>query len=302
MWGTLIIIIYLIPFIRFTFKEKTTDTYFKQILYLLGGIIAGWTNENMAVALLTMLLIFAIYFKYSIGTIPKWVIVGLTGVFIGAVIMIIAPGNYARMESVIGVKYADQSNISIIISRISGSIAGFYYYVLPPFFIFLITLWTYLYFGIKSNKKKVLFLAYLFIIGAIIATIAMAASPIFPGRASFGINIFIFIATGILFANLDFEQIFIKRITYTILIFGFLLFIADYYRGYRTMKDLDTHLKARMENIIQLRNENVRDIVLDDRVFLESRFLHYFELTSDSTDWHNRMFSGYYDLNTIIIK
>lgn len=299
--GTLIIITFLIPFVRQAFSEKTKDNYFRSFLFLTGGIIAGWTNENMAVALLFILVILLIYYKSTMGKIPQWAIAGLIGSIIGATLMIVAPGNYARMDTVIANKYIDQSIVSIIFSRITGTLSSFFYYCLVPTFIFLITLWMYYTHG-NREKKQVLFLAYLFMSGAVVATLAMAASPIFPGRASFGINTFIFIASCILFANLQFNTLLIKRLVYTTAVFGLLLYAVDYFRAYSTMSELNRHLEARMENISNQKRNGIADIVLNDRISPENRFLHYYELTPDSTDWHNRMFSGYHDLKTIVVK
>lgn len=304
LWGTLIIISFLIPFVRYTFSKKTKDNYLKTLLFFIGGIIAGWTNENMAVALIFMLIVFILHYKYTTGTIPQWAIAGLTGSIIGAILMIIAPGNYARMGTIIASQYSEQSTLSLFFSRFIGTLSSFYYYCLIPTFIFLVTLWLYYPFGKKQYKKEVIFVSFLFMAGAIVGTLAMSASPIFPGRASFGINSLIFIATCILFANLEFNTTLIKRLTYTTLIFGLSLFVVDYYRAFRTMNILDNHLKTRMEVIDRHKKNNNKDIVLEDRIIAlpNSRFIHFYELASDSSDWHNRIFSGYYNLNSIIIK
>lgn len=268
------------------------------------GIISGWTNENMAVALVFMLIGFLVYYKKQIGKIPTWAIAGLIGATIGAIFMIAAPGNYVRMENVVSNNYTGQPTIYVLFSRILGAVAAYYYYVLIPTFIFFILLWLYLAFGNKQSKKNaVLFLAFLFFSGAIVATSAMSASPIFPGRAAFGIISLILVACGILYSNLDFSNKLLNRLSFTSVIFALLLFTADYYRGYKALDMVQRHMQNRVEIIESGKKNGQTDFVFEDRMTPpDSRFTHFFELTPDSTDWHNGIYSAYYGIHSIIVK
>jgi len=305
LWGTLIILTFLIPYVKYTFTLKNSRNNIFSVAMFFFGIIAGWTNENTVVALLFMLIVFLIYYKKQTGKIPLWAITGLIGVFIGAVFMIGAPGNYVRMDAVINSNYGGkQSIIYIFLSRFFGAISAFYYYALVPAFIFFILFWLYLSFGNKKDTNiPVIFLAILFFAGAVVATLAMSASPIFPGRAAFGLICFILVACGILYANLDFSKVIIPRLSYTIVVFCLLLFTADYYRGYRSLDMMQKHMQARVETIEEGKRNGQTDFILEDRLVIPpNRFTHFFELTPDSTDWHNRTYSQYYNIHTIIVK
>ncbi len=302
LWGTLIVLCFLYFYVKQVLYPDEKDQWGKSILIFAFGILAGWTNENVAVALIAMLIGFILYYKVQTGKIPVWAIAGLAGALVGALLMIAAPGNYARMGSIVYTKYADQSPIGIYISQFFAAISGYYYYVLTPTFIYLVTFWIYCTYGKQENKVAVRFISLLFVAGAVIAVLAMTASPIFPGRAAFGSISFIFVATGILAANMDYSRPLVNRLIYTTLIFALLVFAADYYRGYRVLKEVDTHLRARQQVINEGKDKGITDFVLEDRISPESRFLHYFELTPDAEDWHNRMYSGYNDIHSIIIK
>ena len=205
------------------------------------------------------------------------------------------------MGNVLSQEHGNESFVVIFIGRFIAAIAGYYYFVLVPTFIFTLTLCFYRVFG-KKTDKRVLFVAFVFVLGAIVATLAMSASPIFPGRAAFGIITLFFVAISFLFANLDFSTKLVKQITYATIVFGLLLFVADYYRGYRELKDADKILQARVDIIEVGKREGIKDFVFNDRIFPEGHYFHYFELSYDPNDWHNRMFSAYYDINSVIVK
>ena len=301
LWGTLIILCFLVPYTKQVLSPNSSNSYLKATLFFPAGIIAGWTNENMAVALIVMLTTFVIYYKVKYKQIPLWAITGLIGVVIGCVIMIAAPGNYARMNNVLSQEHINESFIVIFIGRFAAAIAGYYYFVLVPTFIFVLTLCFYRSFG-KKTDKPIVFVAAVFVLGAIVATLAMSASPIFPGRAAFGIITLFFVAICILYANLDFSIALVKQVIYTTIVFGLLLFIADYYRGYQELKTADKILQARVTVIEEGKKEGIKEFVFNDRIFPEGRFFHYFELSYDPNDWHNRMFSAYYEINSVIVK
>lgn len=301
LWGTLIILCFLIPYIRQVLTPSNKGGYLKSILFFFGGIIAGWTNENMSVALIVMLITFICYYKIKYKQIPLWAITGSIGSIIGCVVMIAAPGNYARMDSVLSQEHANESFVIIFIGRFIASIAGYYYFVLVPTFIFFLIYWLYQSCQKKSNKP-ILFVVSVLVLGAIVATLAMSASPIFPGRAAFGIITLFFVAICILYANLDFSVRLVKQVVYSTIIFGLLLFVADYYRGYRELKNADRILEARADIIEEGKKEGIKDFVFNDRIFPQGKCFHYFELSHDPNDWHNRMFSAYYEINSVIVK
>lgn len=301
LWGTLIILCFLLTYTKQVLTPTNKNSYLRSVLFFIAGIIAGWTNENMAVSLIAMLIAFIGYYKIKHGKIPLWAITGLIGAIIGCAIMIAAPGNYARMDNVLSQEHVNESFITIFIGRFAAAIAGYYYFVLVPTFVFAIILYLYRSFG-KKTDKPVLFIALIFVMGAIVATLAMSASPIFPGRAAFGIITLFFLAICILYAHLDFSVKLVPQVIYTTIIFGLLLFIADYYRGYRELQRADKILQARILVIESGKKEGKKDFIFNDRIFPEGRSFHYFDLSHDPNDWHNRMFSAYYEINSVIVK
>lgn len=302
LWGTLIILCFLVPYIKILNNPKEGNSILKAILMFLFGIIAGWTNENMAVAFIFMIAVFCLYYLKRHKYIPSWMISGFVGSIIGCVFMLAAPGNYARIAMVASGDLATQSVFIKYLHQFVTALASYYYYALSATFIYFVVVALCVDDQRTLKCKTKFFISITFFVGALIATLSMSASPIFPGRASFGINTFLFVAIGVLYANLDFSKRLIRCVSTIVLIFGMLYLGADYFREYKNLKELHLHLDKRIEFVNAERNNGITNIVLDDRIAPDSRFIHYYELTPDSANWHNRIFSNYYQIESTIIK
>lgn len=302
LWGTLIILVFLLPYVnelRRNSDNLKKDNILKNILFLGFGIIAGWTNENMGVALIFMLLLFIFTYKQQKTHIPKWAIFGLIGACIGCIMMLAAPGNFVRYDTSLDLTGQESSIITLLISRAGAAISGFYYFTLGLAFIFALTT---ILRGIlgdekKSNNKSI---SIIFFAGAIVATLAMSASPIFPGRASYGINSLIIVAITLMLASFDFEIKAIRRLVSGLAIFGLLFYAPDYYHGYKDLTDGRAILNQRLAKIEQQKKEGVHNIIFSGaEVEAKTRYFHYYELRPNVDDWHNEMFSKYYQLDSV---
>lgn len=95
LWTTTIVLRFLLPY------RLTGDCKHNVVLMLLGGIIAGWTNENTGGALILMILFILAYKLYTKEKIHSWMITGLVGSIVGFLIMVLAPGNKVRAQDFI---------------------------------------------------------------------------------------------------------------------------------------------------------------------------------------------------------
>ena len=95
LWTTTIVLRFLLPY------RLTQESKHNVVLMLLGGIIAGWTNENTGGALILMILFILAYRLYKKEKIHSWMITGLVGSIVGFLIMVLAPGNKVRAQDFI---------------------------------------------------------------------------------------------------------------------------------------------------------------------------------------------------------
>lgn len=75
-------------------KDNTKNT----ILLFLFGLVAGCTNENVGCSLILLEFIYMIGYKCKYKKIPKWAFSTITSTTIGYLLLIMAPGNYNRIE------------------------------------------------------------------------------------------------------------------------------------------------------------------------------------------------------------
>lgn len=242
LWGTLIILLFLLPYRLYRNRAVSMG---KQIIYfvtmLLGGVVAGWTNENTAAAMLIMIVFFILYYRYLHYSIPLWMYSGLLGATIGYIIMIAAPGNFARAEG---------TSISafLILYRTMTYTQSFVNYlgVLNLGAVILMII----YLSFKTSKPlHVLPHLIIFFVGLFVSIYVMVASPGFPPRAWFGCITFNIIIFGILLFNLDYQQLICRRVRNSILVFCVVFFGFSFYDAFRDVTTIDAVWKERIQII-----------------------------------------------------
>ncbi len=133
LFSAVLILAFLLPY-HFTFLEKGLwpDKYPAIIGMLFGGVIAGWTIENVAATMTFVVACFTFYF-YKKNNLQKWMISGFCGSMIGLALLVLAPGNYVRY---------DEQRTGIINHFTNLIAAGVetLFYVLPVI-LFLILVW-----------------------------------------------------------------------------------------------------------------------------------------------------------------
>lgn len=249
LWGTLFILLFLLPFRLYVNKYiKPFRAYLQAGAMFTAGIIAGWTNENTAAAMIIMIILFILYYrKIKKYTVPLWMYTALLGSIVGYCIMIMAPGNFVRAEG---------TSISpfLIFYRTCISTQKFINYlgVLNLGLICLLVLLK----NFCSEKKHSLYYLIILSVGLFVSIFIMTASPGFPPRSWFGPVTFNIIMFGIVFYHLSSDIKFLRRIkiycvSFLIIIFGF-----GFYDAYRDVTEIDKIRKERLVIIEQKQKEN----------------------------------------------
>lgn len=144
------------------------------------GICAGWSNENMGPgsALFAILCIGFSLYKYR--KVSIYMIIGAITSAFGAVMVVIAPGNYARSGYITDM--AEASLMEKITNRLVSVTGGFYSYLITVMVILLILMTIY------HTVLKLKFDASITIVllTALATVGAMILSPYYPDRVAFG--------------------------------------------------------------------------------------------------------------------
>lgn len=235
LWGTFFILLFLLPYRLYEGnKLSITQQVIYPVLTMLLGLIAGWTNENTAAAMIVIVLLFFIYFRSHKWPIPAWAIAGLVGTIIGFGFMILAPGNYMRGGDSVSL------NLYILGYRLFMWTLTFFLYSGPLFLISLVMLIIYNRFP-NGEKKDNLKLIFIYGIAAIAGVYAMLLAPSFPRRALFGVISFLFISTGICIYHLDFHNKFLRQLRLLIITISLVGFVFTFYLN---SKDINNYRKV----------------------------------------------------------
>lgn len=105
-------------------KLKNVSKSFITALFIgVFGVIAGWTLEAGGITMIIGIILIVLYGKGNGYTIKIWNISGIIGSFIGYMIMILAPGNFARMNT-IDSEILNRSFIDALIHRLGRESYG----------------------------------------------------------------------------------------------------------------------------------------------------------------------------------
>ena len=97
MWMSFFQLFFLTPYVKALRSGEAGNSILNFLLMILLGLAAGWSNEAGALATV-FLTIFLIIMCNIKGIFRAWMPAGLIALIIGCAFMILAPGNFARLE------------------------------------------------------------------------------------------------------------------------------------------------------------------------------------------------------------
>ena len=149
-------------------------------LFVIAGVLAGWSNENVGMlALLTALTVAAFRLRAS-GRVPLWAMAGIAGAALGWGMMMAAPGNAVRLAAVGGADKIPLVSMSALL-RFMQFWSTEQLEMLPYFLAALVLAWLLRRQGLL--KPAVWLPAVAFFLMAQASLAAFVASPSTPYRA-----------------------------------------------------------------------------------------------------------------------
>jgi len=261
------------------------------VIMFITGIIAGWTNENISVALIVFLTLAILLYRYDKIAVPRWAIAGLIGVIIGCLFLLLAPGNYVRLETVREVAFS---------TRLYVMCKNYFYYMLVPFLAYALMIFLSRKEIRKKDKETMIRLkiSFLFFIFAQVAFLAMIASVDFPARTLFGPVVFMIIATGALYANLDLKSKVYKVVNVSVIALLLILFSIDYVSKYKYTLYLADFWNQRELFLIEQKQKGVMDIEFTGNLEMRDDF-NVYRLGNSPDDWINKIYARYYGVRSV---
>lgn len=291
LWTLVLVLLFLLPFRLYKGEDLLTKSKSRYVcisVIFLGGVIAGWTNENTGLAVLSILLMWFLFCKNKKWKIPNWAIVGSIGFILGYLLLMLAPGNMVRAEQV-GT------------NAFSFSLAKLYVRMNIFTDLFLVRLFPLILlsavFVPLSRKKDAsgsfrdnVFVVLIYFVGALVSCYSMLFSPTFSSRVWEVSSVFIIIPT--LFSLNKVELFHRNKIEICLACFLLIAFTFDSHRLYEEVNDLNCQMENRTAIIIHEKNEGV------DSLKVESVKVYGSKINMDDKgEWSAIMLSRYYGID-----
>lgn len=295
MWSSLLPLLFLAVW-RF-YSEQPQKWYGNPLLIFFMfvlGIMAGWANENVSIGILGVLMIYLRMFKRRENNYPKFAIAGFIGTVLGTGLLWLAPGNFIRFAAHTAGKHSP--SVFHILYRMVKNITQLF--DIDATLLLIVVLLVLLIYG-KSRHKL---LAVNFLVGAVLAAMAMGIVDSLQERTFLGCTVFMTISAGILYHDWN-GSISINKAKFILsiaMIIGVGCFyitgrdaIMDYYRRW------NTNIK-----IIQAEKAKGNLDVYVNPITPKNRFCAAYKLDdikpkNENNHWLNNSIAQYYGLHTI---
>ena len=297
LYTAVIILYFLLPY-RLSFqKEALKGSFLFALFMFVLGVIAGWTNENNSAAACFGTFLICAYLFYH-KKLTFWQISGFVGLCLGFLILMLAPGNEARLEvmEARGFNYFEHLGSAIKIfgeSLLSQAlllvILGFAIYKIRSLCLQM------------ANSFQYLASWWLFSIG-FVSLAVMIASPNFPGRAAAPFSMFAL--SGILgFLNILYERnyplipVFFKHIIGVIAVVFVFSTVVNTVICYTQIHN--DELYRQNEIALQLNNGS-KNLVVSPLQVMPSKYIYLADVQKKPDYWTNLILKRYYKVDSIV--
>ena len=298
MFSTLIILLFLIPFCQSFHVEHDVRAWWVTPAMFVLGLLAGWTNENTGCAAVVVVGLYNLKLLWQ-RRLSAWQFSGGVGLLLGYLILMLAPGNEARMQfmenkgfdfwehffndslPIIGLSFLTQHLLLISLAYILWQLKRHALLVNP-----------------SAQVKMGLWLCA----AGFISLLIMLASPTIPARSAAPFTIFVAAGTVALAQELYAHGISLWPKSMRNVVVGLLLIFStacavNAILGYRQL-NFDNKQRG-MEIIAQLR-QGKHDLVVSPFKVERSRYIYVADVRVDPNNWANLILTRYYNLHSIV--
>ena len=316
LWPAVFLTGFIIPFIHkyYFFETKVKNNICFNAYMFFGGAIAGCTNENSVCWVILLLLIFVLKNR-KLQAMESWMYLGLVGLILGYAILMLSPGNYARL---IATHDSNWFNLITIRENALAFARTLVYQFLLWYFCLrsLPQIYNRLQMSEETEKEKIkkeLVLIKALCITAMGMSAIMLFSPEYHERSAFPGTVHLIIVTGIILRvqteyGIELLQQSAKMFLACVGVVGFIVSagftLRHLYNHHIYNEDLLSQVAALKEN------GNESQVILEVAPFPEpdkvENFLsgyHTFDINASNevNSWTNVSFARYYGLKGISV-
>ena len=277
------------------------------IVYLLLGVIAGWTNENTSVAMIVMMICYMVFFHIKSIKIHAWNITGCVGAVVGCFLMLSSPGTASRLNTAGGsgglISWIKRSVFYSCDMFLNLQLAMLLFVILSILFIYQRRKQL-----AKFSRREAttLFTEFgttlIYLLGFLASVYSMIVSPQFPGRAWSGPIVIFLISMISLSSLVEMSDIKVKLGKAVAIGFVLILCASTYINAFFELKNVDAAYYDRIETIEVAVSSNEESVEIPN-ISGWSGYSCYSasgDLNADSSKWPNTAIAKYYGIDEII--
>lgn len=298
LFSTLIIMLFLLPFRQSLGEQAVRGGKILAVLMLPLGIAAGWCNENTGFAVVCMVGLFNLRLLWQ-RRLQPWQFTGGVGLLAGYILLMLAPGNRARLE------FIEQKGFDFS-EHFWDSTLGVVGLTLLLQHVLLLTLILALRAlqdnGLLSLKRPQVRAGLWLCTVGFLSFLIMLASPTIPARSAAPLTIITCAGVLALKGELEMRGIrllprMLSRICYAVCL-PFVLITAfnmtqSYYQAY-----LDNKVRG-LELIVQLQ-QGRQDLQVHPLNVKNSRYVYIADVHQDPNFWANHNVAMFYNVRSIV--
>lgn len=303
LYTTTFILAFLLPY-RFSINADNCkkSVPFAIMMFLL-GIIAGWCNENTGFAICAANFLLCLYL-YKVKKLSFWHITGFVGTCIGFLVLVLSPGNNARLEMM------ETTGSFNYFSHLAVTLDIFFLTLLEelPLILSLVYL---LFIAYKNKffskdkfaeyKNDFIGVLYLFIFG--FASLAiMIFSPNFPARTATPFTCALIACISGVYFILNKEDIKVmpKTMTVSLYTLSFVYILVTGENALGGLLKVKQDMVERDYEIQQQLDAGVKDLVVSPLTVETSRYIFVADVRTKPTFFANEILSRFYHVNSIV--
>lgn len=256
---TLFVFCYIYLFIKWLNNHNSLHV----VTLILLGLVAGCSNENTSVTMAGLCFVASCYLIWSKRTDIKYAVLPTAGVIIGALIIILAPGNYVRAKHPLFAEFGKLSTFDKIYIHLSERIEFAFTSAWPVFLVIAILLSFVLIKKPHKNNREslaLLVLSAFFFMGFMIDNLVLFAAPYTPPRSYSSGFCFLLLSTSFLIASCLRDDNKTDKALLSMSVLTGLAFIVSYYLVYASYARTYVQNYLRVASITEQRVEG-KDVI-----------------------------------------
>ena len=292
LFGILIILLCLLPVTRGFRDGFLPKPAWKTAGFFLLSLLAGWTNENNAVALVVVFLLTILTLLLQKKSVPLWLWTGLVGSVIGCLLLLLSPGEATRLANSGGL-----GGLGTWIRRGVSITVRLIVYLWPLLLgsaVCLFVGWR------RQRPVRELIVPGIWLMAALASTYSMVMAPTFPTRTWSGPVVFFLILLGTLY-RWAFPEMPGKRTTAVVTLCALALTAVTYAGAVKDLSQTREQFRQREAYIAAEKAAGRLDVTLSP-LYGSTKYNCYNpdgDLNADNTQWPNTAYAMYYELDSV---